>query len=282
MTSATCTAPTNDGTKPAALEPENYTNYRKSNTYPAVSSRSVATIGAVSPTSSQGPVIAELDLNTVGSAIRSPQLGRNRYRLAESLYLPEKHQKDLIVLHFTAGTSCESAYRTWAADPRRIATAYGVDPDGTIEEFFPPEAWAFHLGIRGTRRHDQRSIGIEIANVGPLRPDPSNPKQLNWWPGNWGTRYCDLCDEHNYVAKQYRDVDYFAVMPDEQQHAVASLVRYLCKRFRIPVRVDDAARDGVYDLKYFASYAGIASHANFRRDKWDVGPAFRWEELDRS
>ena len=32
--------------------------------------------------------------------------------------------KDLIVLHFTAGTTARSAFDTWRNDPRRIATSY--------------------------------------------------------------------------------------------------------------------------------------------------------------
>jgi N-acetyl-anhydromuramyl-L-alanine amidase AmpD len=279
MTRSAHTAPIDSNTAPAEAGTENCITADLSTPYRDSRGRYSSLPAAVSRINPQEAATAELGANAHDATPQSPQLGRNRYRLAESLYLPEKYRKDLIVLHFTAGTSCESAYRTWTKDPRRIATAYGVDPDGTIEEFFPPEAWAFHLGIRGTRRHDQRSIGIEIANVGPLRRDPSNPGQLNWWPRNWGTRYCDLDDAERYVATPYRGIDYFAAMPEEQQRAVATLVQSLCQRFDIPARIDDEVREGIYDLKRFASYTGIASHANFRRDKWDVGPAFRWNQI---
>jgi len=26
-------------------------------------------------------------------------------------------------------------------------------------------------------------------------------------------------------------------------------------------------------------YTGVSSHANFRQDKWDIGPAFPWDRL---
>lgn len=210
---------------------------------------------------------------------QSQEIEKNLSRLHPRCYFPERQDKDLIVLHFTAGTSCASAYRTWVADSRRIATAYGVDPDGTIVEFFPPGEWAYHLGVKGTHRHDRRSIGIEIANPGPLKRDPRNPSQLNWWPKDWGTRYCDIGEEDRYVTASYRGIEHFAVMPEVQQMAVGALVRKLCEEFSIPREASAAARRGDFDLAGFANYKGVASHSNFRGDKWDVGPAFDWDYL---
>lgn len=215
-----------------------------------------------------------------GASSHSHGFEKNLCRLDSHCYLPEKQKIDLIVLHFTAGLTCESAYRTWQADPRRIATAYGVDPDGTIVEFFPPEAWAYHLGIRGTSIHDRRSIGIEIANAGPLRPDPTVPGQLNWWPGNWRQRYCHFEESSRYVTAEYRGIQYFAAMPLVQMEATARLVRQLCLDFGIPLLAGDDARQGVFNADRFAAYQGVASHSNFRADKWDVGPAFAWSCLD--
>ena len=220
--------------------------------------------------------------STVSRGPRNPQsqdFEKKSLRLNPEQYLPQQHKKDLIVLHFTAGTSCESAYRTWAGNPDRIATAFGVDPDGRIAEFFPPECWAYHLGTKGTHRHDQRSIGIEIANVGPLKLGPGDATQLNWWPNNWGARYCDLSETERYRHAAFRGINYFAVMPEIQQQAVGQLVRELCERFSIPRVASREARDGDFDLHAFDSYTGVATHTNFRRDKWDVGPAFDWDHL---
>ena len=210
---------------------------------------------------------------------RSRELQTNSFRLLPDQYLPQSHRKDLIVLHFTAGTSCESAYRTWAGNPDRIATAFGVDPDGSIAEFFPPECWAYHLGVKGTHRHDQRSIGIEIANVGPLKPAPDDPAQLNWWPRNWGARYCRAEEQERYLRHSYRGIDFFATMPEIQQQAVGALVGRLCDEFSIPRVASLAARRGEFDPQAFNGYSGVATHSNFRRDKWDVGPAFHWDHL---
>lgn len=246
------------------------------------------------PDMPQAPLVEAANLSSEWNALPSPRnpvssaallpsqsqkFEKNRYRLGEDQFLPERHRKDLIVLHFTAGTSCESAYRTWAGNPDRIATAYGVDPDGAIVEFFPPEFWAFHLGVKGTRRHDQRSIGIEIANVGPLKLSPEDPKQLNWWPKDWGTRFCHLDEAERYCRARFRGIDYFAAMPVAQQEAVGLLVRHLCERFSIPAIASAEARRGEFNPAHFDNYSGVATHSNFRRDKWDVGPAFCWDRL---
>lgn len=222
---------------------------------------------------------AESTISTGAAEAQSRKFERKSLRLNADQYLPQRHQKNLIVLHFTAGTTCESAYRTWAGNPDRIATAFGIDPDGSIVEFFPPECWAYHLGVKGTHRHDQRSIGIEIANVGPLKLAPGDPGQLNWWPRNWGVPYCSIGDTEHYCRSSYRGIDYFASMPEIQQQAVGVLVTQLCERFSIPRLASQAARNGEFDPQAFAGYAGVATHSNFRRDKWDVGPAFNWDRL---
>lgn len=256
--------------------------YRTANGFNTLDGEAVSAVIQSAPVSSSTHQPVCQEKATASRGPRNPQsqhFEKKSLRLNPEQYLPQQHKKDLIVLHFTAGTSCESAYRTWAGNPDRIATAFGVDPDGCIAEFFPPECWAYHLGIKGTHRHDQRSIGIEIANVGPLKLSPADPMQLNWWPNDWGTRYCDLSETERYCRAAFRGIDYFAVMPEIQQQAVGRLVNELCERFSIPRVASLKARNGDFDLHAFDSYTGVATHTNFRRDKWDVGPAFDWDHL---
>lgn len=200
-------------------------------------------------------------------------------RLPASEYFAQQHLKNLIVLHFTAGTSSRSAYDTWMRDAGHIGTAYGVDPGGTVYEFFPPEAWAYHLGVKGTSAHDKRSIGIEIANPGPLRLDVTG-EWLCWWPRGWQQRWCRLDEHHRYIRASFRGFDYFAAMPAEQQAAVGELVRELCADFQIPLQWTPAVERGEFLGAAMDGYMGIAAHTSFRAtDKWDVGPAFDWRNL---
>jgi hypothetical protein len=112
-----------------------------------------------------------------------------------------------------------------------------------------------------------------------LKQDPHEPERLNWWPKDWGAKHCTLEETDRYVRSPYRGIKYFAAMPERQQSAVGALVRHLCELFNIPREADKEARKGVYNLRKFQHYKGVASHTNFRRDKWDVGPAFDWDRL---
>jgi N-acetyl-anhydromuramyl-L-alanine amidase AmpD len=211
---------------------------------------------------------------------------RSTFVLPPKEFAGDVIRKDLIVLHFTAGTTARSAFQTWRNDPQRVATAYLVDVDGTIYEVFPPQFWAAHLGIKGSKNaHDKRSIGIEIANVGPLQPSSEDPSALNWWPKKskdapeFTTRFCGLDETDRYVATPYRGKSHFASYPDVQVDAVAALVRGLCEQFSIRKELPPEVRRFECDPPTFASYKGVCSHANFRTDKWDIGPAFPWERL---
>jgi N-acetyl-anhydromuramyl-L-alanine amidase AmpD len=205
-------------------------------------------------------------------------------RLPPSGYMAERHPKDLIVLHFTAGPSARSAYNTWAGAAARVATAYILDIDGIVYETFDPACWAYHLGIKGAaaanHRHDKRSIGIEIANVGPLKPNAAG--DLCWWaPQNrFEKKWCAQTDRSLFVKEAYRGFSHYAAYTEAQVRSLSPLIGVLCQRFGIPRTLPEKARIGSADpAGYFKDFRGIASHQNFRTDKFDVGPAFPWERI---
>ena len=203
-------------------------------------------------------------------------IDRKTMRLPPSQYFARVFPKDLIVLHFTAGQSARSAYDSWMSSSIEVATAYIVDANGTIYETFDPKYWGYHLGMptsNPNHKHDRRSIGIEIANVGPLKKVGA---YLNWWPKDYGTKWCSELATASYVKSPYRGFDYFAPFQDAQYDAVKALVGELCERFSIPKTLPPIDKRTECDLGYFAGYSGIAAHQNFRADKLDVGPAFDW------
>lgn len=211
-------------------------------------------------------------------------IDQKTFRLPPSGYIAEEHKKDLIVLHFTAGTSARSAYHTWLAAAARVATAYILDTDGKIYELFDPSYWAYHLGVKGSdsanHLHDKRSIGIEIVNPGPLKPNAAG--ELCWWyPANrFETVWCTASQTDRYVKKSYRGFNHFAAYTEPQIQALSPLIHALRDRFAIPKRLPAIAQRTVAEPGgYFKTFAGIASHQNFRADKFDVGPAFPWERI---
>jgi N-acetyl-anhydromuramyl-L-alanine amidase AmpD len=214
------------------------------------------------------------------------EIDRTTLVLPAKQFIGETTAKEMVVLHFTAGTTARSAFDTWKNDEQRVATSYIVDIDGRIYELFPPRFWAAHLGVKGTQnRLDRKSIGIEIVNVGPLAPSADDPQVLNWWPPKtkgappFTTRFCTRSETDRYVAANFRDKGHFAAFPDVQVDAVGALVRELCRQFSIPLQLPSQAKRFVCDVPAFDRYEGVCTHANFRQDKWDIGPAFDWDRL---
>ena len=206
---------------------------------------------------------------------RPPMIDVSSFQLRPHNYFHEECRKDLIVLHFTAGTSVGGALNHWESDPRRIATAFVVDVDGQIYQTFPPQFWAYALGKGVPTRNDERAIQIEMVNRGPLvRRDD----QLCWWPKDFTTPFCLSKEENLYIEKLWRGYGYWTVYTAGQIRAVFQLTRYLCDRFQIPKAVP-VDKIQVADVSFFSGWQGICGHQNFRSDKTDPGPAFPWQQL---
>lgn len=201
-------------------------------------------------------------------------INSGKYKLPESEYFSGVFQKDKIVLHFTAGGSVEGAYQSWLQSPVQVATAFIVDLDGTAYQCFNPASWAYHLGIQGKDANhsaDKSSIGIEIVNWGPLK---RNGNGLFAWPNDYGKWYCDVNDPQ-YVMASYRGFDYYARFPLAQFDAVCELTNRLCELYSIPKMVIPNVND--FQVDRAIGWKGICTHQNFRKDKFDIGPAWSWD-----
>ncbi|TVM02865.1 MAG: hypothetical protein CV087_08145 [Candidatus Brocadia sp. WS118] len=213
-----------------------------------------------------------------------------KFRLDRSRYFPESQQKQMIVLHFTAGPTAKSAFNTFQGSRSKVATPYILDHDGTIYEIFPPQCWALHLFKHTPGESpdyyqlEKVTVPIEIVNVGPLKPDRNDPNQLNWWlpdpqnkEENFATKWCMISETDRYVARSYRGIDYFAAFTDQQYESLKDFIPYLCERFDISKQAPSDKLKA--DIKFFLNFRGIVSHQNFRQDKWDIGPAFDWSRI---
>lgn len=209
-------------------------------------------------------------------------------RLAPGQYINERTKKEAVGLHFTAGANADSAIRTFAGDPRRVATAYVVDTDGRIFELFDPELWAYSFGVKGglASTIEKRTVAIEIANWGPLR---RNGDTLYCWPPadkqgreTYSRKYCRIEETDRYVTATFRGTKYFAAYSPEQIAAVHRLVKHLCQRFDIPAVIPPVEKTQVADVAYFARWRGVFGHQNVRADKVDPGPALNWQRLQEA
>lgn len=187
-------------------------------------------------------------------------------RLTTDRFVPEIHPKSLIVLHHTAGASARSSFDHWQREPKRIATAYIVERDGTIFEVFGPQHWAFHLGA-GRRDLEQRSIGIEMASEGGLT---ERDGELLAFGRQRFTRPSFDCGE------PWRDFRFFAAYTDAQMAATRELTAHLLATFDIPRRTPADRRSFRRDL---LDFQGVVGHHHLRADKSDVHPGYDWQAL---
>ena len=188
--------------------------------------------------------------------------------LPEGEYWTEKYHKDLIVLHFTAGYTAESAIETFKK-PGRVATAFVVDTDGKVIRLFDEKYWSYHLGIKGADsenwRHDKRSIGIEIVNIGPV------------WKQEDGMLYEDYTHRRTYgeddiVLGKNRDADGGVKFPGVQIDNVIRLVNWLAMQYDIPRKM--VQNPQAFQLPGKKDFKGVIYHQTYRRDKYDLGVAF--------
>ena len=186
----------------------------------------------------------------------------------------------MIMLHFTAGSRVDGAFNSWMSQTIQIGTPYILDRDGTVYEIFDPKAWAYHLGVTGPKaqnhKHDKRSVPIEIINMGPLKLKGDT---LYSWPNNYNQKFCTLAETDKYVKASYRGFDYYDAFPQVQKDAVVELVKKISTDFKIPITLPPVEKRTAFDLDFFDNWVGVASHQNFRPDKFDIGPAWDWSLL---
>lgn len=185
-----------------------------------------------------------------------------------SYFYPEKKSdpKKSICLHYTAGFLTSDIQALTQKD-NHVSVPYLVDRGGRIYELFDDSFWSFHVGpnaVGGNKIVSQQSIGIEISNYGYLRA--AGDVLMTSYSTN--EPYCRLDEVEYFDQKSFRGKDYFASMSPEQISATAALVKYLCQKYSIPLKFknDEALFESDEASRNFA---GIFTHANVRKDKFD-------------
>lgn len=196
-------------------------------------------------------------------------------QLPKDEYYPAEHIKKSICIHHTVGGTASSTFQWWKMDPKHIGTSYIVGRDGRIFEVFPPEAWAWHLGIKGTNGfYDKESIGIELANNGPLIKCGERYY--------WLDRMTEATLYRRVVLKldrEWRGRMYFADYTTAQLLSSQRLVRYLLDRFPTIERVHPKG-----DVRFTRGRArrlrGVWGHSQVRKEKTDPHPGWEWGKMN--
>jgi N-acetylmuramoyl-L-alanine amidase len=85
----------------------------------------------------------------------------------------------LVVLHHTAMRTAEAALARLCDPAAEVSSHYLIAEDGRLWRLVPEEARAWHAGAgcwQGAGDVNSRSIGIELANAGPLDGFPPFPE----------------------------------------------------------------------------------------------------------
>jgi N-acetylmuramoyl-L-alanine amidase len=211
--------------------------------------------------------------------------------------LPELQKKiDQFVIHYDVCGLSQVCFRV-LQDQRNLSVHFMLDLDGTIYQTLDLQERARHATIS-----NNRSIGIEIANMGSYSSDQSIAPLKQWYHRDpvdgriritIPSRYGDggILTPHfiGYPARQHLIVGtiqgesqkQYDFTP-QQYDALIHLTATLCKVF--PLIKCDAPRDAhgnvinhVLTPEQWANYHGILGHYHVQLNKTDPGPAFQWD-----
>jgi N-acetylmuramoyl-L-alanine amidase len=204
-----------------------------------------------------------------------------KYQGPTSHFFFEKTKKHRIVLHYTAGQFMGDL-PTLTGKSGKVSTAYLIPRNGSIIELHNPDYWSYHMGpgaIGGNKEMSMSSIGIELTNYGWLNKEG---KEMRTWAKVGRNVYCMEDNTDLYIKKSFRGKDYWCTFTDAQYNSLAGLLKYLSIRFDIPLktlRPESRLETNEKAASFLTEHKGVFTHSNYRKDKWDIGPAFQWDRV---
>jgi N-acetylmuramoyl-L-alanine amidase len=235
-------------------------------------------------------------------------LGPNRYGLRSRTLTPEQIEQvrgggwdlpllqkvvDQFVIHFDVAGTSRRCFQT-LQDARGLSVHFMLDVDGTIYQTLDLKECAWHATIS-----NNRSIGIEIANIGAYPVNEKNPL-ANWYekdaggkttltiPDSFGASGILTPGFVGHPARpdpvhgniQGHDLVQFDFTPQQYQ-ALIKLTATLCKTFpriecRFPTDADGQLIPHKLTNEQWRDYHGVLGHYHIQTDKVDPGPAFQW------
>lgn len=210
------------------------------------------------------------DIDDLVFQIKAEPLNIVNKSLNKGQWLSEKQTKKQIILHHSVSPSSDSIVNGWNSNKDRVGTAYSIDKDGTINQHFPDDEWAYHLyvnavGNRVDKKYKRRdeilnkeSIGIELVSLGGL----------TYKNGEWYSVYNKVVPIKDvYVLEnRYRGFKAFEKYTDEQIVSLRKLILQLSTKYNIPIT------KFTFNLsnEALSSVPGLYGHINYRSDKSDI------------
>jgi N-acetyl-anhydromuramyl-L-alanine amidase AmpD len=223
-----------------------------------------------------------LDLNTI-----------KQIDFPEDHFFKTSQAKKQIVIHHTAGNdNISGIVEGWKERTDKVCVSFIIAADGTINQLFSSDFWAYHLGLRtdflkaqgfsdsGIRNDflNKLTIGIEITNWGPVTK--VGDKYYNYVGGEMNPG--EVVEYENpfkqVPASPFNDANRTSNKPctfyhsytAEQIVSLKDLLLHLCEKFNIPKDYHDE----MWDVSFSAlrGDAGIWTHVSYRTDKSDCHP----------
>lgn len=211
-----------------------------------------------------------------------------------SLDLLREHV-DQFVLHYDVCGTSQVCFRV-LHDMRGLSVHFMLDIDGTIYQTLDLKERAWHA----TRSND-RSIGIEIANMGAYSINQTAAPLQEWYKQDEaGKTYIRIPDRlkgggvrdttsvlrparNELIVGEINGTTYRQYDFTPQQYA--ALIRLTAALNEVFPKIKlDAPRDasgnvvpGVLDDAAWESFGGVLAHYHVQKEKQDPGPAFQWD-----
>ncbi len=204
---------------------------------------------------------------------------------------------DQFVLHYDVCGTSRQCFRV-LHDLRGLSVHFMLDIDGTIYQTLDLKERAWHATVS-----NDRSIGIEIANMGAYTDSEKNPFDRWYGRDEQGPRITvpeDLGDggvrTPGYVGRparpelvtgeiQGRTLRQYDLTP-QQYASLTKLTATLCRVF--PNIKPDYPRDEQGALitralgeEQLRTFKGVLGHYHIQADKADPGPALQWDRVLR-
>ncbi|MDI1320092.1 MAG: N-acetylmuramoyl-L-alanine amidase [bacterium] len=254
--------------------------------------------------------LAESDWETTKAKVKD-MTTPNRYSLRKGPLSPEEQERfrgggwdlptlqrvvDQFVLHYDVAGVSKVCFKI-LQDHRDLSVHFMLDLDGTIYQTLDLKERARHATIA-----NDRSIGIEIANIGAYEPNDTKAL-LQWYardaanqpyiqvPAEIGDPMFQTPNFTGHPARpvavrgniQGTELVQYDLTP-EQYTALIKLTATLSKVF--PKIKLDYPRDATGKLvtkklpdDELAKYHGILGHYHIQTNKTDPGPALQWDKL---
>jgi len=201
-------------------------------------------------------------------------------------------KKDTICIHHTAGGHRPDwTINGWNTDKTKtggklpVATAYVIggvsitdknkEWDGVVLNCFDDKLWAHHLGLTtpNNKTLNAKTIGIEICNYGPLKLSRD---------GHYYNYVNKVVPEDMVVklSKPFRGYLYYHRYSDNQISALKDLLIELGTKHAIDLKkgLQEKLLQGLkadafeYNMGAVKGTAGLWTHTNYRKDKFDCSP----------